>query len=515
MHSRLLSALGMTTLLSSLSLVACGDSGSGPGKNPPVKPDPPASTVPARLIKAQTCDELEALLKGDAKKKLADGIDEQIKAIRDYGGYWGYGYRGDFGDSPVVGAPGAAGGGGVADGGGGAGGGAPAPPATPTDGNPGGENSGDDNGDGGGGEGPSYSDTNTQVKGVDEADFVETDGTNVYVLHGSKFLTLGAQPNAPSLAQEVAIDGVPREMFVARDGEQGPRRAVIYSDVEGSAVYAAAGVTPKPTYYDYGYGGGIGGRLGGGFFGGVGAPGGGPVIDIAVTDVGPGPGTYVPLTKVTVLDLENGPTKISEVYFEGSYSTARRVGGVVRTVLNGGQHGPAVKQFPAFDQQTPPPAPQNVEAWVAAFEQLRAEGLAAIDASDVTDWLPYVFVKTAAGVEAQNLACDSYHVPMAGTTEYGLTQIQSFDLRAPTDVKGTAIVGRADVIYSNADSLYVAAHGWNPLPSPPVVSPPSFPSPLPGGGTAGGFGSGGGDVAEGGAGGEGGGSAGSGEGGTG
>ncbi len=469
MHSRLFSVFGLTTLLGSLSLVACGDSGS---KGRPGLDGPPGETTPARLVRAQSCGDLETLLKADARKKLDDGIDQQIEAIIQYGGYWGYGYgrSEDFADDgsapPTSGAPGGVNNGsGGAGGSGGSGGGTPAPTPTP------GEAAGD--------ESPGYSETNTQVKGVDEADFVETDGEHVYLLHGTKFLALGAQPNAPSLEQQVAIEGSPREMFVARDGATGARRAVIYSDVNGAAVYAAAGVEPKSPYADYGYGN-DGVAVGGGVRG-VAAP----AIETADV-VGDAPLAYAPLTKVTVLDLPDGgqPAVLSEVYFEGSYSTARRVDTTVRTVLNGGEHGPAVDYYPSFDAQNQPPPPQDVAAWVAVFEQLRAEGRATIDASVAADWLPYYFVKQGAQVSAQNLACDSYHVPGAGTTQYGLTQIQSFDVRSPGEIRGTAIVGHADVVYSNTDSVYVATHGWNP--SPP--QPPIFPGPFPGGGEGGAIG---------------------------
>lgn len=506
MHSRLLSALTLTTLMSSLSLVACSDSSAK--KTPSAPPgNPPARTTPAHLVRAQSCGELEQLLKTDARKKLDAGIDEQIKAIRDYGGY-GYGYGRDVGggfDGPVIGAPSSGGQGGAAgsggSGGSGTGGsGTGTPPPSPTNG---------DNGEGAGdgGDSPDYSDTNTQVKGVDEADFVEVDGANVYLLHGTKFLTLGAQPSAPAVNQEISIDGSPREMFVTREG--GTRRAVIYSDVNGADIYAKAGVEPKTSYVDYGYGLPVAVAVGGG---GVDPR----AVDIAQDKDG-APEFYAPLTKVTVLDLPDGgqPAVVSEVYFEGSYSTARRVGGIVRTVLNGGEHGPSVTYYPTFDQQTPPPDPQDIDPWVAVFEQLRAEGRAKIDASTSDDWLPYVFVKQGETVSAKNLACESYHVPGAGSTQYGLTQIQSFDIANPAQIKGTAIVGHADVVYSNTDSLYVAAHAWNPTPPPPPVFFPGNPFPFPGD-TAGAGGSGGtagaaGSVGTAGAGGDTGGSGGSGD----
>jgi beta propeller domain-containing protein len=482
MHSRLLSVLTLTTLMSSLSLLACSDGGGTTNLPTPRPPSgTPGGTVPARLVRAQSCDDLEVLLKADARKKLDDGIDEQIKAIRDYGGFWGYGYGRDGGfnegGGPVVGSPNS--------GGAGSGGASPAPLPPKDDSSDGGgepTSGGDDDDDsGGGGEAPDYSDTNTQVKGVDEADFVETDGENIYLLHGSKFLTMGAQPSGPAVSQQIVVEGSPREMFVTRLGEGGPRRAVIYSDVNGAGVYAAAGVEPRAAYAEYGYAGGgiiVEDFVNVGDDGGdVASPARAAAGAARALDV-EAPVEYAPLTKVTVLDLPDGdqPKVVSEVYFEGQYATARRVGPIVRTVLNGGEHGPQVSYYPKFDAGEQVPASQDVEGWVAVFEQVRAEGRAAIDASTYADWLPYYFVKAGGAVTAQNLACDSYHVPGAGTTRYGLTQVQSFDVAAPEQLRGTAVVGRADVVYSNADSLYIAAHGWNPTPPRPVIAvPPSFP----------------------------------------
>src|SRR4051812_48353730 len=45
---------------------------------------------------------------------------------------------------------------------------------------------------------PAHSETETQVKGVDEADIVKADGTRLYVLHGQSFLIVDAWP-APNL----------------------------------------------------------------------------------------------------------------------------------------------------------------------------------------------------------------------------------------------------------------------------------------------------------------------------
>ena len=87
---------------------------------------------------------------------------------------------------------------------------------------------------------PAHSETETQVKGVDEADIVKADGTKLYVLHGQKFLIVDAWPAANlGLAGGIDIEGTPLEMFVANG------RAVVFSTADGAPLYAATGVTPR------------------------------------------------------------------------------------------------------------------------------------------------------------------------------------------------------------------------------------------------------------------------------
>ncbi|MDF2691805.1 MAG: hypothetical protein K0S65_188, partial [Labilithrix sp.] len=307
----------------------------------------------------------------------------------------------------------------------------------------------------------SYSETNTQVKGVDEADIVKNDGEHLYVLHGRAFKVLNAWP-ADDIRElsTVDVEGTPNEMFVA-DG-----KVVIYSQVNGASVFTAAGVTPKTQYTEYGYGGAE------------------PAVMPRSPDVAPGTpsGTYVPLTKVTVMALNEGaaPTVTREVYFEGSYLDARRVGPHVRTVFQGYQYGPKLKysvyelypqasngsgtkDMPGTTTTTPTtdPYPKTGTEMIAALEQLRSQNLATINGSQLSDWLPYTFVKNGNAVSAQTVACEDFYVPTAGSTESGLTEVASLDLSDPAAApQETAILGRADTVYGNADTLYLAAHAW-------------------------------------------------------
>jgi hypothetical protein len=261
------------------------------------------------------------------------------------------------------------------------------------------------------------------------------------VLHGNAFKVVKAWP-ATDLGElsTFNIEGQPTEMFVA-DG-----KAVIYSQVNGAEIYKAAGVTPKSTYQDYSYN----------------AVPGVAATDVAAPDY-PGnysPVAYVPLTKITVLTLNGASAQVArELYFEGSYLSARRVGSHVRTVLQGQAHGPQLKYSMYDGSQTSYPT-TGTES-IAQLEQLRAENTAKINASQLSDWIPNSFSKSGPTVTASQVACQDFYVPTAGSTESGFTEIASIDLANPAAAaKETAILGRTDTVYGNEGNLVLAAHAW-------------------------------------------------------
>lgn len=444
-------------------------------------------THSAPLRRAQSCEDLEASLKQDALTKMNAQIDAMIASYtRSRDDVIGVDLNGPGAvlDEPAATPP-------------------LAPPGAPgTSGDAGAALGGDPSPTGGGAAdesaAPAHSDTNTQVAGVDEADIVKTDGNNIYLLHGEKFYTLTAWP-ASSLAvgSSLAIEGTPHEMFVTGD------KVVIYSWVNGASIYERAGVEPRPEYYDHGFGPGILRPVEGAAPGvgtpavGVdgsaplpppdadaGSPSGGdtsssdaeppPQGDAPPPDAEPpsggggsdgSPGVdtpiaqpFVPLTKITVLSLASGgPSVVKELYFEGWYTSARRDGHHVRTVLTGGAHGPALRYWP--ESLTEYPA--SAEAWRAAFEQLRAENTAIIESAPLSTWLPYRFERQGDAVALLEVRCSDFYVPEAGTTSYGLTQIEAIDLdHLDREPASTSIIGATDTVYASHDALYVAARGW-------------------------------------------------------
>lgn len=393
----------------------------------------------ALLHRAQSCPDLLRLLQEDARAKVNEYFDRQIRQVREY--------QNVYGDKAVPGGSFAAG---SAESGA-ARNTSAAPTAAPADSQSAGASS--------------YSDTNVQVRGVDEADFVKTNGKYIYLLHGKTFTILNAWPAAElASAASIDIEGAPQEMFVSDNA------AVIYSTVDGRKVLEKAGVTPRAEYTDgWGYGGGIAmGRAE-------------PAVSVA--PMPDGGGSYVPaipLTKVTFLSLNqaNQPTVTRQVYFEGTYTTSRRVGTDVRTILQGGAHGPSIRTW--FEYQPGQTSPQTVNDMVSAYEQLRQENLARVSASKIEDWVPYTFTKSGDNVTKDTIRCEDFYVPTSGSTEYGITQVHAVDMANAGDpLRSTAIVGQVDTVYASANAMYLAARSWR---NDPIVM--DMPVASSGGGVA-------------------------------
>jgi len=377
--------------------------------------DVPYGVVRASLTKADSCEDLERMIKADALAKMNARIDARIAE-------WEY-MRGGYDEAaPSAGAAdggmAGTGGGSAATGGSGGSSGGSTGAAGSTNGEP--------------DKASEHSETNTQVEGVDEADIVKTDGKYIYLLHGQSFLVIHAWP-ASDLAQtsSFGIEGTPAEMYVTDEG-----KVVVYSTVDGTDLYATAGVNPRSTYSDYD------GYYGGGMPPEPAYPGGTGVHQH-------------PLTKITVLQLQDAqPSVVSELYFEGAYTSSRRVGQHVRTVLQGASYGPDLQYW--LDEY-----PESKPAWVAAYEQLRAKNRTKIMTSTLTDWLPYYMVRHGDDVQANLARCDEFYVPTPGSTTYGMTQIQSIDLASPERVpQGTNIVGATDTVYSSLDTFVLASRAW-------------------------------------------------------
>ncbi len=104
------------------------------------------------------------------------------------------------------------------------------PPASPQDG-------------GTGGDDRSYSSTNVQVDGVDEADMVKNDGEHIYLVDGEGLNILDAWPvNELRSLSYTAIEGAPLSLYF--DGLQ---TVVVFSQIWGESARPESGLSSSKT----------------------------------------------------------------------------------------------------------------------------------------------------------------------------------------------------------------------------------------------------------------------------
>src|SRR6185295_17019175 len=230
--------------------------------------------------------------------------------------------------------------------------------------------------------GPSaYTTTNTQVAGVDEADFVKNDGTRIFVLSGDT-LHLNQSWPADQLhgTGKLQLEGWPREMYL--DGNT----VLVFSTI----------------WYPY------------------------PFADRTVADMVCAPmwcGYYYGnTTKVTVVDVSDmtAPRVTGEFFQPGSYTNSRRMGDSVRMVLaDSFRYPPGVRFWPDYDQAFS----QDHDLWVRAVDALEAQNERAIRAATIDQWLPHSFYRDAGGVTHDlGYSCSEFHKTNA-PTKLGITTV--------------------------------------------------------------------------------------------
>ena len=166
-------------------------------------------------------------------------------------------------------------------------------------------------------EGVDFSGTNNQEEGVDEADFVKTDGYFIYTLNGNRLEIFGV-PNFGDLVHQstTLVEGRPSQMLLEGD------KMVVYSHVntyalpEGHPLREMVGGEYNDQY-NYWY--------------------------WRVHD----------LVKVTVIDMTDrqNPFVARQLYLEGHYQTGRKVGANVRMVSHAWMNLRGVSTWPELPNE--------------------------------------------------------------------------------------------------------------------------------------------------------------------
>jgi hypothetical protein len=353
--------------LSFLALAACSDDLDGPGDHVIAKT--------TQLVQYNSCSELETDLK--------QMVTYEIWADIDRSGYWGRGGEDTAGEAGDSGA--------------GAGSG------------------------GGRQEGVDFSGTNNQEDGVDEADFVKTDGYHIYTLNGNRLHIMGVPEFGQLTAESVTkIEGYPQQMLL--DAKQ--NRLVVFSHIntyslpDGHPLKQLVGYKDEDNGWHW--------RIN-------------------------------QLSKVTVLDItnKNAPSLVREVFYEGWYQTARKVESSIR-----------LSAYSMIE-------PSIMWGWYRIYDELGEDKAATkiavrdyINNLSLSDFIPQIYVRTPNGhFETNSLSegsCRSFYRPTDSHAR-GMSSIISFDLLGESlHWDADHIISNWSTFYSSADTLLLAepAHDW-------------------------------------------------------
>ena len=271
-------------------------------------------------------------------------------------------------------------------------------------------------------EGVDFSGTNNQEEGVDEADFVKTDGYHIYSLNGNRVHIMGVPQFGQLTAESVTnIEGHPNQMLL----DSAHNKLVVFSHVD---VYQLPEAHP---------------------------------LRVAVGAKDEDSGSWywrIPwLTKITVLDItdKTAPTLARELFYEGWYQTARKVDSSVR--MSGySLIEPAVmwRWWQIYNDNG-----HNK----AATKQAVA---AMVNALTLADLIPQIYVRMPNGhFETNSLsdnACRSFYRPTDSHAR-GISSIVSLDMLGDAlHWDADHVVSNWATFYSSKDRLILAepAHDW-------------------------------------------------------
>ena len=281
-------------------------------------------------------------------------------------------------------------------------------------------------------EGEDFSGTNNQEVGVDEADFVKTDGYHIYYLQGKRLHIFGVPEFGVIEATSTMTfsDSTPVAMML--DGDQ----LVVISTMYPWAISNNH-----------------------------------PVADAMGWDDEYNMWRSNSLTKFTVIDIANRsqPEVDRELFIEGSYITAREVNGTVRTVTHAWMNVPGVSSwlnFPSGYWNLEYDDPLRLEIREKlAFQQMQRNS-EVLERLSLEDLIPQVYEYSNGEVVLHTMsdnACREFVAP-EDSIDRGISSIFSLDLASSSfDYEVDHIVGTYPQVYASADVLVLAESsfsGW-------------------------------------------------------
>jgi hypothetical protein len=361
-----------------------------------VNPNPPGVQNRVTLTAFQgagACQDLETYLEDSAVRMMRTQLEANRDNVPSWGWWGGFGFRGGIDDANFAGAPAGA-----------------ESKSMPSD----------------------YTTTNTQVAGVDEADFVKNDGNRIFVLSGDQlYATLSWPASNMALQGKLKLEGWPRDMFLA-DGNQ----VVVFSQVwQQLPLSSVDGINCRGLDCGYYY------------------------------------SNSVKVTVVDASDLSNLKVA-SEYYLPGSYDNSRRIGDSVRIVMSDELHFPkTVQWWPQTELGSTcwgwgsTCTPEDKAKRDAAFDELIKTNEALIRATTLAEWLPAGRLVKDGQTTILPPDCSSFSKVNA-PVRMGQLVVATLNLKNPGTISRTNVLAESGEVYASGKNLYVATRHWWWWPAP-------------------------------------------------
>ena len=278
-------------------------------------------------------------------------------------------------------------------------------------------------------EGEDFSGTNNQEQGVDEADFIKTDGYYIYVLQGSS-LSIMEIPEFGEIefTSNFSIEGSPISMML-----QGDRLIVLSS-------YNPWSINSEDDLYEY-------------------LRWGGEYSQWRVNS----------LTKYTTFDISNrsSPEIIQELYLEGYNVDAREIDGSVRAITHSWLNIPGLSNWlnmPSayYDLEWDDPERKTYRELIA-YETIQAND-EVLEAIALEDLVPKIYQRVDGEIiehDMRSESCENFAQPMDGFSR-GFTNILSLDLFSPRFVfESDHLLSNHPLVYASKDALVLTENSWD------------------------------------------------------
>lgn len=283
-----------------------------------------------------------------------------------------------------------------------------------------------------------YTDTNTQVLGVDEPDIWKTDGEFIYIVRDEEIAVLRAWP--PEEAAKIEAIKLPRR--AAAELLLTPDHLVILSAfhageefARGYGAFSDAGIATLPSPDE-----GVDAHL---------------------------PFEAASHTRVQLFARPEHPDEphrlIRDRIFEGRYQSARRHGETVRILLDSRLELAYLRlpQLPS-PRMDFKPGRRAEKRYHAKLDRWVEEAKAYVDSLSLADLLPHelIVAEDADGEPTRiPVSCDRVYVPEPDQRELDLLSVLTFSLDDPDEVDHLAVFGGSNIVYSSHDRLISSRYG--------------------------------------------------------